>query len=75
MENVLKFEYENGVQKVYPANRMVKNWEFEEDEKDEATLAHTMAVIAEKNGIGSYDLQHLFPAVLRMLKSDIAWSK
>ena len=75
MEDVLRFEYEKGVQKVYPANWMVKNWLFQEDEKDEATLAHAMAVVAEKNGMSSNDLQHLFPAVLRMLKSDIEWAK
>jgi len=75
MENVLRFEYEKGVQKVYPANWMVKNWIFKEDEKDEATLAHAMAIVAEKNGMSSNDLQHLFPAVLRMLKSDIDWAK
>jgi len=75
MEDVLKFEYEKGVQKVYPANWMVKNWLFQEDEKDEATLAHAMAIVAEKNGMSSNDLQHLFPAILRMLKSDIDWAK
>ena len=75
MEDVLRFEYEKGVQKVYPANWMVKNWLFQEDEKDEATLAHAMAMVAEKNGMSSNDLQHLFPAVLRILKSDIDWAK
>lgn len=75
MEDVLRFEHKKGVQKVYPANWMVKNWLFQEDEKDEATLAHAMAVVAEKNGMSSNDLQHLFPAVLRMLKSDIDWAK
>lgn len=75
MEDVLRFEYEKGVEKVYPANWMVKNWLFQEGEKDEATLAHAMAIVAEKNGMSSNDLQHLFPAVLRMLKSDIDWAK
>jgi hypothetical protein len=71
MEDVLRFKYRGGVQEVYPANHMVKSWLFQEDEKDEATLAHAMAVIAEKNGMNSNELQHLFPAVLRMLKSGI----
>jgi hypothetical protein len=75
MEDVLRFEYEKGAQKVYPANWMVKNWLFQEDEKDEATLAHAMAMVAEKNGMSSNDLQYFFPAVLRMLKSDIEWAK
>ncbi len=75
MENVLRFEYEKGVQKVYPTHWMVKNWLFQENEKDEAALAHAMATVAEKNGMSSNDLQHLFPAVLRMIKSDINWTK
>ena len=75
MEDVLRFEYEKGAQKVYPTNWMVKNWLFQEDEKDEETLAHAMAIVAEKNGMSSNDLHHLFPAVLRMLKSDIDWAK
>ena len=75
MKDVLRFEYEKDVLNVYPANRMVKNWLFQEDEKNEATLAHAMAVVAEKNGMSSNDLQHLFPAVLRMLKSNIDWAK
>lgn len=75
MEDVLKFEYEKGVQKVYPAHWMVKNWLFTEDEHAEATLAHAMAVVAEKNGMSANDLSHLFPALLRTLKSDIDWAK
>ena len=75
MKDVLRFEYEKDVLNVYPANWMVKNWLFQEDEKNEATLAHAMAVVAENNGMSSNDLQHLFPAVLRMLKSDIDWAK
>jgi hypothetical protein len=34
-----------------------------------------MAIVAEKNGLTANDLQHLFPAVLRMLKDTSAWSK
>ncbi|MDC7249162.1 MAG: hypothetical protein PQJ49_04510 [Sphaerochaetaceae bacterium] len=72
---VLNFEYDKGKQKVFPAHFMVKNWLFQEDEKDEAVLANSMAIVAEKNGMSANDLQHLFPAVLRMLKSDIDWAK
>lgn len=75
MEDVLRFEYDQWAQVVYPKNWMVKNWLFQEDEIHEATLAHAMASVAEKNGMSSNDLQHLFPAVLRMLKSDIDWAK
>jgi hypothetical protein len=54
---------------------MVQNWLFTEDNEDEAMLANQMAVVAEKNGLTVNDLQHLFPAVLRMLKSNSRWSK
>ena len=75
MKDVLKFDYKKGVQTVYPAHWMVKNWVFTEDEHAEATLAHAMAVVAEKNGMSANDLSHLFPALLRTLKSDIDWAK
>lgn len=75
MENILKFKYKKGVQEVYPAHEMVSNWLFTEDEHGEAELAYTMAKIAEKNGMNTNDLMHLFPAVLRMLKSNINWAK
>lgn len=75
MEDVLKFEYEKGKQKVFPAHPMVNNWLFDENEHDEAILANSMAVIAEKNGMTANDMMHLFPYVLRMLKSEIRWSK
>ena len=54
---------------------MVKNWVFTEDEHAEATLAHAMAVVAEKNGMSANDLSHLFPALLRTLKSETDWAK
>ena len=77
MKDILKFKYDNegNHQQVFPAHPMVKNWLFTEDEHAEATLAHSIAEVAEKNGVSKNDLQHLFPAILRMLKSDIQWSK
>lgn len=72
---ILKFEYEKGVQKVQPCNDLVKSWVFKEDEHDEATLAHVMGEIAQKNGLSANDMRHLYPYVLRMLKSDIAWAQ
>jgi hypothetical protein len=75
MEDILKFEYNKGKQEVFPMNNMVKNWLFGEDEHDEAALAHFIAKVAEKNGLSANDVQNLFPAILRMLKSDIPWSK
>jgi len=72
---VLNFKYAmGGVKEVFPAHHMVSNWLFTENTEDEATLANAMAVIAEKSGMGVNDLQHLFPAVLRMLKNDTIWS-
>lgn len=75
MTNILIFKYKEGKQLVYPANWMVKDWLFTEDEKDEAELAHHMAVVAEKNGLNENDLYRLFPALLRILKSNIDWSQ
>jgi len=76
MKKVLRYEYNReGVQEVFPEHQMVNNWVFKEDEKEEAVLANSMAVVAEKYGLGVNDIRSLFPAVLRMLKSDIEWSK
>jgi len=72
---VLNFKYRKGVQEVYPAHSMVSNWLFGETEHDEATLANYVALVAEKNGLTANDVQHLFPAILRMLKSDSNWAK
>lgn len=54
---------------------MVKNWLFTEDTEEEANLANAMAIVAEKSGMTVNALQHIFPAVLRMLKNDSDWSK
>ena len=75
MEDILIYKYEKGVRKVFPAHPLVKNWLFDESTEKEATLAHCMAAVAEKSGMTANDLQHIFPAVLRMLKNDSAWSK
>ena len=75
MEDVLTFKWRKGEKEVFPAHDMVKNWLFTEDTEDEAALAHYMAKVAEKSGMTANDLQHLFPVVLRMLKSESKWSK
>ena len=72
--DVLRFEYEKGVRFIYPAHPMVKNWRFEDGQEAEAKLCHAMAVVAEKNGMSGNDLMHLFPASLRMLKSESKWA-
>ena len=75
MEDVLNYKWVKGEKQVFPANRMVSNWLFSEETEDEAKLANSVAVIAEKSGMNANDLQHLFPAILRMLKDDCDWSR
>lgn len=75
MDDILRYEYRKGERQVFPIHPSVKNWLFDEQTEDEAKLAHFMAVVAEKNGMGANELHHLFPAVLRMLKSDTIWAK
>lgn len=77
MENqeILKFTWKKGIKEVKPVHRIVQNWMFTEETEEQACLAHYMAVVAEKNGLPANDLQHLFPAVLRMLKDNSNWSK
>ena len=75
MEEILIFKYNKGVQEVFPAHSLVNNWRFTEDEHSEASLAHFMAEVAEKNGISNNDIMHIYPLVLRMLKSKIDWAK
>lgn len=73
---VLNYKYrKGGVREVFPAHKMVSNWVFDEHTEEEAVLANSMARVAEKSGMNGNDLHHLFPAVLRMLKNDSAWSK
>ena len=61
--------------KLYPTHKMINYWVFNEQEQDEAALANYMAAIAAKSGMDANDLQYLFPAVLRMLKSECTWAK
>ena len=73
--DILKFKYNKRGKEIYPAHKMVKNWLFTDEEEEEATLANSLAIVAEKNEMSQNDLMHLFPAILRMLKSDIKWTK
>jgi len=57
-----------------PQHNLVKSWYFELHEEEEANLAHALALVAEKNGMDANDLMHLYPAILRMMKSDITWA-
>jgi hypothetical protein len=71
----LNIKWEKGKKKVFPAHPLVSNWLFTEETEEEAILAHALAMVAEKSGMTANDLLHLFPALLRMLKNDSAWSK
>jgi len=73
--SIVNFDYSGDKKKVFPAHPYVSNWQFDENEINEATLAHFMAVVAEKNGLSNNEISHVFPIVLRILKSDIPWSK
>lgn len=75
MEDIIKKKYENEELKIFPTHEMNKFWQFNEHEEAEALLAQAMAMVGKKNKINANDLQHLFPAVLRMLKSNSDWSK
>lgn len=71
----LEYSWKKGEYHIKPKHHFVKHWGFKENEESEASLANMMAEVAEKNGLSANDVMHLFPYVLRMLKSDIAWAK
>lgn len=84
----LKYEHtdDENIIEIYPTHDFVKNWCFrcETDKKviypesteiqDEALLAEMVARVASKNGLSANDVTHIYPAILRMLKSEIAWA-
>lgn len=74
MQKLINFNYSDKHYPVKPNNEMVKNWAFKENEVEEAKLAAVLAELAEKNGLSKNDLQHVFPAVLRIMKSNSEWS-
>lgn len=51
----------------------IENMVFEKQEDDEQMLANYIAKIGEKNGLSCNDIRHIFPLVLRMLKSQSKW--
>jgi hypothetical protein len=53
----------------------VKSWGFDENDSDEALLANQLAIVAEKNGLSTNDFHHIFPVILRILKSKSEWAK
>lgn len=67
-----------------PFHQFVGNWAFpcnaadstnEEAAATEANLADAIARVAELNGLSNNDVMHIFPLVLRMLKSKSDWTK
>lgn len=75
MVDMLKFNYKKGgVKEISPVHPFVQNYVFPDGEDSEALLAHFTAEIAEKNGLDANDMQHIFPLILRMLKSKSEWA-
>lgn len=75
MDFILKFEYPPVEERIiFPANELVNNWIFRDDTIDEAHLCHYIGVIVQKNGLYPDDLHALFPAILRMLHSEVDWA-
>ena len=56
-------------------NELCYNWQFPLEEEAEADLANAIAAVAKKNGLNNNDMQHVFPHMLRMLKSNSVWAK
>lgn len=74
MDQILKYQYHNGVKTIYPTHPKVSNLRFEDGEQYEAILVNTIAHIAEKNGVDMDSLFYLNSAILRILKSKSAWA-
>jgi uncharacterized protein YpuA (DUF1002 family) len=73
---ILKFRYnDDGEREVYPVHFYVSNCVFKDNEEDEATLVNYISKVGAKNGLTVNDITNVFPYILRMLKSDIDWSK
>ena len=76
MEDIIVYKYKrNGEKQIFPTHTFVKNWLFKDNEEDDALLAYYMAKIAQKNGLNKNDISHIFPLVMRMLKSSSDWAK
>lgn len=56
-------------------DRKDTQYESEEQAEAEAELLDAMATVGALSGQNANDFQHLFPAVLRMLKSNSPWAK
>lgn len=70
----MKIEYRKDGNVLFPEHDMVDNWVFKENEELECYLCESVAAVAEKNGLTANDLQHIYPVILRILKSNIDWA-
>ena len=61
--------------KYYPKHELVTNWQFPDTDLEEAELIHVLAKLSVKTGLSINQLQHIFPAILRMMKSNSIWAK
>lgn len=82
MEHNLNCEFKGSKESrgYYPIHDYVKNWlfkdeEFEERAQTEANLADAIARVASINCLSTNDVMHIFPFVLRMLKSQSRWAE
>ena len=56
-------------------DRKDHHYSSEEEAKAEAELYDHLVTVGSMNGLTANDFTHLFPAVLRMLKSNSPWAK
>jgi hypothetical protein len=66
--------FKKGSAEIFPKHKFVNNWLFSINEEEEASLAHFIAAVGEKNGLTNSDIAKIFPFILRMLKSKSVWS-
>jgi hypothetical protein len=73
ISNGLKYKKTN----CFPKHESVKNWQFEINPEEicQANLANALACLATVTGVNNNELQHIFPIVLRIMKSKGKWSK
>jgi len=71
MNKQIRIDYSTGKTLYFPTHPKVKFWAFENEE--EALLAQQMAIVAIEVDVNEF--QHIFPAVLRMLKVKSRWAE
>lgn len=56
------------------AHDFIKSFGFNPLDIDEAELANAIAKVADNNGLTHSDMHHVFPVILRILRSDSEWA-